>query len=486
MQKLNKLLILFLVLGITTSCFEDLDDNAVTANEINDFIWKGLNAFYLYKDDVPDLANDRFTTNEEYAQFLNSFSTPESIFDTLLSSQDRFSIIVPDYIALEQIFSGVSMNNGMEYGLRRYCESCSEVFGYVRYVLPNSDAEAKGVQRGDIFYAIDGTQLTDTNFSSLLSPETYTINLATYDNNGTPDTADDSVIPETESITLTKMAYTENPVFKTEILNAGGDNVGYLMYNGFTADFDTQLNAAFSSFQTNNVTDLILDLRYNPGGSVNSAVLLSSLITGQFTGDVLVTEQWNSDLQAAFEAQNPESLIYRFVDNDEGTGLNSLNLNRVYVLTTGNSASASELVINGLNPYVNVVQIGTNTSGKYQASFTVYDSPDFRRQNANPNHAYAMQPLVLKVVNSVGFTDFDNGLTPDIILPEDYGNLGVLGDPNEPLLEAALNDITGSRYVYPAIETLPSVGDSNGFTPLMDEMYIERELPEDIIKRLNF
>src|SRR5690606_22500879 len=77
-----------------------------------------------------------------------------------------------------------------------------------------------------------------------------------------------------------------------------------------------------------------------------------------------------------------------------------LNLDKVYVLTTNRTASASELIINGLSPYIDVVQIGDRTTGKSQASVTLYDSENFSKQNANPSHKYAIQPLVAVSVNS--------------------------------------------------------------------------------------
>ncbi|MBN4085472.1 carboxyl-terminal protease, partial [Flavobacteriaceae bacterium AH-315-B10] len=469
---------------------DDRDDNLILASEINDFVWKGMNAVYLYKDNISDLANDRFSSDQEYADYLNSFSSPEDLFESVIHQRqtvDKYSWIVDDYIALEQLFSGIVTSNGMQFGLRLVPGSSTDVFGYVRYILPNTSAESQGLQRGDVFDGIDGTSLTVSNFSNLLSADTYSINLATYNNNGTPDTNDDTVISETESISLTKMPYTKNPVFKTEIINVGGENVGYLMYNGFTSAFNSQLNAAFGNLLSNNVQHLVLDLRYNPGGSVNTSILLSSMITGQFTGEIYTTEQWNSELQAAFQTENPEFLINRFTNNDDGVSLNSLNLSKVYILTTGSSASASELVINSLDPYINVVQIGTTTTGKYQASITLYDSDNFGREGANPNHTYAMQPLVLKSLNAVGNTDYDNGLAPDIILKEDYGNLGIIGDVNEPLLAAAIADILGSgRISYPILQDVKLVGDSNDFTPFAKDMYIDKKLPKEVIERLKF
>ena len=473
MKSIKLLFILFILSFVTIGCFEDLDDNPVSTRDLNDFVWKGLNTYYLYKDNVPDLANDRFN-DSEYESFLNSFSSPEDLFESLIYQRptiDRFSWITDNYIELQQQLNGTTYNNGMEFGLVRFSSTSSEVFGFVRYVLPNTDAESKGLQRGIIFHAVNGTSLNLDNYRTLLSPNNYTINLATYNDNGTPETDDDSIEPTNQSINLTKTPYTENPIFIKQILEVDNQNVGYLMYNGFTRDFDSQLNETFNYFQSQNIQNLVLDLRYNSGGSVNTAILLSSMITGQFTGQTFATQQWNSEIQSQID---PNDLIYNFTDNDDGISLNSLQLAKVYVLTTKSTASASELVINSLNPYIDVVQIGGTTTGKYQASITLYDSPDFSNSDINPIHTYAMQPLVLKTLNTVGYTDYNNGLDPDIIASENYGNLGVLGNPDETLLAIALQHIidTGRISLQP-YSNMEVVGDSKDFTLTKNQMYVD-------------
>ncbi len=463
MKKSLSLLLILISLSLT-SCFEDQDDNFVPASteDINDFIWRGLNYFYLYKADTPELADDAFATEQEYQNFLSSYSTPESFFDYLKSGQDPFSILVDDYNELENELAGVTLSNGMEYGLVLYPNGSGNVFGYVRYVLPNSDASSMGIERGMIFNTIDGTQLTENNYIDLLRPESYTIGLATFD--GT------SIEPTGASVTLSSSEYAENPIYRTEILEINGTKIGYLMYNGFTNEYDIALNAVFSDFKSAGIDALVLDLRYNGGGSVRTATYLSGMITGQFTGQVFYKEQWNADRQEVYAEDG------LFLDALAGGGgaLNSLNLNKVYVLTTNRTASASELVINGLSPYIDVVQIGTNTRGKYQASFLLYDAPapNFSRSEANPNHTYAMLPLVFKTANVSGVTDFVNGLNPDVELPEDYSNLGVLGDQNEPLLAAAIADITGSpKPVVGRQIRLEEVSDSKAGQILYQRMY---------------
>lgn len=468
-----KLLLLLITVGLFTSCFEDQDDNLIAASEINDFVWKGMNAFYLYKSNIPDLANDRFSTNSEYADYLNSFSQPPALFESLIYQRetvDKFSWITDDYIALEQQFSGVSKHNGMEFALRLVPGSNTDVYGFVRFVLPNTSASDQGLQRGQIFYGIDGVNLTTDNYRSLLSNDTYTINFGTYNTNGTPnDVDDDSIDTTTESMSLTKIIYTENPVFKTEILEVNGENVGYLMYNGFVNEFDTQLNNAFGEFAANNVQHLVLDLRYNPGGSVNTATLLGSMITGQFNGQVYTKLTYNEDQQA-------NNSTFNFTnDLGNGSAINHLLLNEVYILTTGSSASASEMVINSLKAYseLNVVQIGTTTTGKSQGSITLYDSPNFARSGANPNHTYAMQPLVAISVNKNDGQVPPTGLVPDIELEEDITNLGVLGNSNEPLLDRALMEIEGSSRPFNYIAPIELIGDNNSFNRFAKEMYFD-------------
>jgi C-terminal processing protease CtpA/Prc len=465
-MKQKLFLSLFALSIVCTSCFKDKDDTIQTATveDIQSFIYRGLNFFYLYKSDTPELANDAFTSEEEKNTFLNSYATPESLFEYLRSPQDRFSLLVDDYVELENALNGVSLSNGMEFGLVLYPDGSGNVFGYVRYILPNTSAQTEDLRRGDIFNTIDGQQLTENNFSELLSPDSYIIGLATFD--GT------TVTSTNETASLIKTQYSENPIQLSNSLNINGVKIGYLHYTGFTSEYDSQLNAAFSQFQTDGITELVIDLRYNGGGSVRTASYLASMITGQFANQLFYSEQWNTDRQADYA----ENGVFPSSFANGGEGINSLNLNRVYILATGRTASASELIINGLAPYINVMQVGDTTTGKFQASFLLYDAPapGFRRSEANAGHTYAMLPLVFKTANAAGVTDFVDGLLPDIELAEDYSNLGTLGDVNEPLLAAALNDILPTPSpIRQSFIPLKEISESKASSPLYQIMIAE-------------
>ena len=456
-----------------TSCFEDIDDNGALASEINDFVWKGMNAAYLYKEEIPDLDNDRFNDSEEYASYLNDYTSPENLFESLIYERDnidKFSLIVDNYIELEQYLSGVSLSNGLNYGLVYLPNSNNEIFGYVRYVDDGSAADLANINRGDIFRSIDNIPLSIDNYSDLLSQEIYTVNFANYFNNDTEDISDDIIELNDINIELQKVPLIKNPVHHYSTLDYSGGKIGYLMYNQFVSNYDDYLKTIFSEFKSNSVDELILDLRYNPGGSINSAIVLASLITGQFENEIFNTEQWNNDIQNYWINNNPEYLINRFT-----TFQSSLSLSRVYILTTRSSASASELIINCLKPYINVVQIGTPTYGKYQASVTLYDSENFSNQNVNRSHNYALQPLVLKTLNVNGVTDYYNGINPDYEYEERAFDMGQVGDLNEPMLNFTLDIIESRISLDLKPELFEYIDDNLKFDFLEREMYIDNK-----------
>jgi C-terminal processing protease CtpA/Prc len=158
---------------------------------------------------------------------------------------------------------------------------------------------------------------------------------------------------------------------------------------------------------------------------------------------------------------------------------------KVYILTSKSTASASELVINGLKPFISVIQIGDVTVGKNVGSVTLYDSPTFGKDKRNPNHRYAMQPLTLKIVNKDGFGDYQSGLNPTFPLKEIVSNLGVLGTTTEPLLNLAIGKITGTAKIKKSTpqDNFEFFSDSKSGSRIQKEMYLEKA-PEGLLKAL--
>lgn len=480
MKKMLALLGALIVTAFAIQGCDDLDDTDVP---VYDFVWKGMNLYYLWKDQVPALSDNRFSNQGDLNNYLQSFSSPEDLFNSLLYKKDdvdKWSIIFSDYRVLENALQGVIKSNGIEYGVRAVPNSDTEVYGYVKYVMPNSDASAKPIQRGDLFRSVNGIDMNRDNYLNLLSQDTYTLGMVEF--------IDGTLTPTGEQVTLTKTEYAENPVYKVSVHVQGAHKIGYLMYNGFYSNYNNQLNAAFGELAGQGITDLVLDLRYNGGGSVRTATYLASMITGQFNGQLFSKQQWNSKIQAHYESVAPQTLRENFQSQlNNGTTINSLNLNKVYILTTSNTASASELLINCLRPYIDVITIGDTTTGKNVGSVTLYDSDDFGANGRSSEHTYAMQPIVLKTVNKNDFGDYNNGITPlePNRLQENTANLGVLGDPSERLYARAITLITGTgRSVSEQPQNaLRDIASSKTMQRFGNEMYLDKA-PEGSLELL--
>ena len=438
MKKFIPLLVVIFFFG----CKDDIDDTIVVAPtenlEVEDFNYKVMNFAYYWQKDVPNLADNKFTDDKEYTAFLQSFNGPASLFEGLKYKAENYSALIDDYEAFENSIKGISLSNGMIFGLVRFSKDASDIFGYVQYVLAGSDAESKGVKRGAFFSHVNGTQLTVSNYRELLFGNTasYTIDLATINNNTITKTG--------SSISLINTEQTEQSVHLSKVIQHDGKKVGYVMYNSFATSQDAALKTAFTNLAAAPIDELVVDLRYNRGGAVTTAQLLAGLIAGEHATKTFGKLIFNEKLSA----NNSDVEI-------TNSNIN-LGLSRVFFLTTQNSASASEMTINGLKPYLNVVQIGDKTEGKDVGSNPFYDYIDSNRTK-NPNHKYLLLPITFKYYNSEGVGDYSEGLLPNISLPETLTNLGVLGDVEEPLLKKALEYISGqtSRSISIESKSLP-------------------------------
>ncbi|TVZ14533.1 S41 family peptidase [Maribacter sp. MAR_2009_72] len=425
-----------------------VEEEEVVDIEVQNFLWQTLNLYYFWQGEVTDLADDRFDTQAAYEAYLTENDNPVDLLENkLLFSEDRFTFYDENYRELVNSSAGVSKSNGLQFGLS-LIGNTDDVFGYVEYIIKNSDAAGKDIKRGDVFIGVNGTRLNRDNYISLLfgDNDTYTLNMAEINNN--------TISPTDKEVTLTKVeGLVEDPIHVTEIITAGDRKIGYFMYNQFVSGTEDEMNAIFADFRAQNITDLVLDLRYNLGGRGSTAAVLASLIYGTNTNDLFYRTRYNDKLQSQFDSSFTDNYFVGTTGTQDGNSdaaLTSLNLPQVYIIATGSSASASELVMVGLEPYINVVHVGTTTIGKNQGSVLFVDDPEGgnvydpeREDQINPNVQWGLQPIISKVENASGFSDYSEGLNPDIELDEDITNLGILGDANEPLLARAIQEIVG-------------------------------------------
>ena len=417
-------------------------------SEINQFVWNAMNELYFWQSSVPNLDDDKIDNQNNFHEFLNTYSTPEELFEDLLFEGDRFSWIVEDYVSLLRSFQGISESFGYHYGLIRLSQNSNNIIGYVLYVVPDSPADRAGLRRGDLFFKSNGTNLTVSNYRKLLlNTSIQVLELAELQN-------EREFVLNGESVTINTEPLEENPILLSKVIDVDGTKVGYLLYNQFisTNQYITELNDTIGSFNNQGVEEMVLDLRYNPGGYVSAAIILASMLYDRATENTLFgSVRYNEKQSSSGGRFSFEEKIPIWNNNGEQIGtqsMNRLSINRLFVLTSEETASASELIIVGLTPYMDVIIVGEKTTGKNVGSNTLYDSPDFLSlDQVNTNHTYAIQPIVFQLANSRGFSNYSGGLNPDVSLDEDsfWRDLTPLGDKNEPLLKAALDMIhTGS------------------------------------------
>jgi C-terminal processing protease CtpA/Prc len=254
------------------------------------------------------------------------------------------------------------------------------------------------------------------------------------------------------TVSLSVVKYEENPILLDTVLALGDKKIGYLVYNMFAADngdgsisYEKELNNVFGQFKTAGINELILDLRYNGGGLISTAVALASMISGKTSSELFSVMQFNKPYGDYLDTNYPAYTKDYFMDylvryNASGTAIvertaiNKLaGLTQLYVIATGNTASASELVINGLRPYMDVHIIGSTTYGKNVGSVTIYESDPVKQKT----NTWGMQPIVLKIANSVGFSDYGRGFTPTVVVKNEDETIP-FADLNELMLRAAL------------------------------------------------
>jgi len=441
-QHCSFLIVFAAVIGFS-SCSSDNDNPGeidLTNKNTNEWIYKIMDENYLWYDELPAKSS------------LDLDQSPKTFFEGLLSDKDGrdwqgehlyFSYIEQKHETTKAI-SEVDPTYGFDF-IAYGVENTNYYYARVLYVLPNSPAEEAGLRRDDWISGINGSDNNITDYNVLNGGDALTVKIRkpNYGQSGWVDKG---------SLTLpTARVIANNPLFKDSVYVYGDRKIGYLVYNHFSAQaegatdgaYDNQMKTLFSKFKSEGVNEFVLDLRFNGGGLVTSARLLSSLLApSSALGQIFCTLTYNSK-------KNTKSEM-KFDTTVSGS---NLNLNRLYVLTGQFTASASEAVINCLRPYMgenNVRIIGGETLGK-----AVGSNP----YGENESYEWILHPITLKIVNSEGKAEYGQvGFTPDVDIYE-YSpytrELHPLGDTKEILLSTAIGEITGdqSRSLRSDIQT---------------------------------
>ena len=454
-MKLKYILLLLLVGFAITSCSKDSNsetNETVVPDEINDFVWKAMNSWYYWQSNVANLSNSKIASGNKYANFING-KTPDALFYSLLYQRgtvDRFSWIEnSNEVVYASKIAEVKKSGGFSYGLYPKDANNVNLVALINYVVPDSPAALAGLKRGDVITKINAKQLTSSNYDQL----TYTQMVLTLAENVAFTSSALVTTDKATTITVTQADIDENPVAYYEKKVYGSKNIGYLVFNSFKSDYNDELNAAFAKMKTDGINELVLDLRYNGGGSLETAIALAQMINGSFTNKPYVYLDFNDkhNSEDGFENLSDKVRIFNLVDNEptyerEET-VNSLSLTRIYVLVSFQTASASELTIQCLKKYISVTTIGEETVGKFVGSNTLYDCPEFNYtsyDNRSTKHQWQLQPITFSYYNK------DKDVNPSKITPDydinpysTFLNLVEFGNVKDPYLKKALELITG-------------------------------------------
>ncbi|BAV05655.1 carboxyl-terminal protease [Filimonas lacunae] len=416
---------LLLLTGILSCHNKDVASGPVITDsigKINKWIYDSMQRYYYWSGDI--------TATPDYTLPSGNF------FHSLVSNQDRFS-----YIS-NQVDVGPQRTTFQLYNFHYSIvaqAATDTMVGVITYVVKGSVAYNSGFRRGTCFSRVNGVGISGSTLATvqaaLLSGEVIALTLCSYT---------DGQWVEGKTVKVGKTNAVENVVVQTRYFSYNGKKTGYLLYNGFSADYDEVLLAAFAKLKNADVTECIIDLRYNPGGSVATCAKLTGMLAPVADNSVFGVFQGNASEGTQVYTMNR---VLKTSTNANGNTIaaleaNRLSLSRVYVLTTRATISAAELLINNLKPYLPVVQIGDTTLGKDEASIQIVDGRVPRQVQ------WVIQPIIYKLQNANYKGGYHTGIAPDYAEDELSAlPLADFGAASDVLINRALQLIYGTNVV---------------------------------------
>lgn len=386
-----------------------------TKEYTNQWIYQQMKRYYYWNGDMPGQGNLSLDTKEYFAR--------------LLHQGDRFSYALHPSIA--ETFPQ-NMRGAFGFDIS-FIEHQGQVYGAILYVLKDSPAENGGLQRGMYIKAINSTVLNQGNYeglySDLINADTAQLEVVEY--------VPESGFSAPQNVSISQGFTLLQPILHRVIVE-GNDKVGYIEIPHFDIGLAQSLLQVFQDFKNQSVNKVVVDLRYNGGGDVSSATALSIILAPDIQpGDLFITFKGNNNggtIKQSFKQSlemNETHISFQALRDAHPT------IQKLYVLCGSRTASASEIIINNLKPFMEVVTIGEKTVGKDVAGFPIEDNRIPGQQG------WVLYPSIYKLYNANNEGDYSTGIAPTIELNElKEIMIYPLGDPNEVLLWQALNTIS--------------------------------------------
>lgn len=397
-------------------------------SDMRQWVNANMHDYYLFYNQVPILELDAYGSIEQL------------IHDMRVKPNDRFSYISDAEQSEAQFSFGLLFGFGQSMVVEQGIDGTRRI--RISLVETNSPFASVGVQRGDYLLTVNGKDpftLSASEIESLYGQGAQSVEMmfTVLDKNNLE-----------RSFTLSSTEYEAQTVSATRVIESGDITIGYLAFNSFLETSKVELDDAFSAFAQSNISELVLDLRYNRGGRVSVANKLASQIAGRAAKGNFVTVALN-------DKYTSENQSIPFLSEPL-----ALDLTRVIVLTTASSCSASELVINGLRPFLDVVVIGEPSCGKPYGSL------------GRIACGKQMNALEYEFVNDSNSGGYYNGIEVDCTAADDLSR--ALGDTQENMLATALTYLATAQCPMLLAardrKTLPRVSTWHNIHPAMSDI----------------
>lgn len=387
MQNLRVLVFILIAFFAIVSC----DKEEETKVNVNKEFVNLMKDYYLWYSQMPEVNP-------------NDYANPAELMEVLrVNPPDKWS-----YVTTRQELDAY-YNQGAYVGFGFGSGFNIDGNLIISFVFKNSPLYSAGIGRGWQVVSINGQTPTADNYSSLIGPSEAGLSKTFVFK---------SPLGVTSEHTFAKSEISMNTVLLDSVYTFGATKVGYMVLESFITNTKTEINDVFTDFKSKGVNELIVDLRYNGGGQIDVSKHLASLIGGSVAFGRVYAKASHNDKHTNLND------YYTFTAEP-----NSLALNRVVFITTNGSASASELVINGLKPFMDVVLVGEKTHGKPVGMYTFTFN--------DPTIDWAFVPICFTMRNANDEGDFYNGIAVNVNAADDV--MSPFGDINEASLNASLS-----------------------------------------------
>lgn len=423
-MKIGKCFIAIYLFFIFISCEKEkpvkVDETPLQNIKVNEWIYEKMKYYYFWNNTLP--------SNPD------STLAPKLFFNSLLNKNDRFSYILNN----ERNFISMSEDNeitsfGFSFRLYQLFRNSDSLIALIDYVWANSPAEKAGLKRGDFFDGINSKKITINTIRNYSNDSEIDLNMVFF--NGY------ILDHNLNAINVKAEVFYANPIIVDTIYNVDNCKIAYLKYYSFISSkflndcyYDKQMEAVFNKFKTAGINYLILDLRSNRGGLVSSCLKLSSLLVPALdTTNIFMYYELNDQYGMDYLKDHDQKNYITFRNESNNIG-NSLD--KLYIIADMGTASASELLINCLMPYIPVEIIGSRTVGKNMGSLAMYDTTNVIK--------WIFWPLVFKSYNCKHESNYSSGFQPKYEMNDNPFSLFPYGSLSEPLLKYTIEVITNN------------------------------------------